>query len=74
MAEVLLARGYNTIMARKWNLGVDPQQYPDQRWFERSYVLREGGAGHFDDMQPLNPVETPHFFENRAENWLLHDA
>ena len=64
MAEVLQANGYNTMMAGKWHLAVDPQQYPDQRGFGQSYMLREGGAGHFDDMQPLNPVETPHFFEN----------
>ena len=64
IAEVLQANGYNTMMAGKWHLAVDKQQYPDQRGFEQSYILREGGAGHFDDMQPLNPIETPHFFEH----------
>ncbi len=50
LAEVLKNAGYNTYMAGKWHLGLDESNSPAARGFDRSYVLLNGGGGHFDDL------------------------
>lgn len=50
LAEVLKQAGYNTYMTGKWHLGRGEENSPKARGFERSYVLVDGGASHFDDM------------------------
>ncbi|WP_370234008.1 MULTISPECIES: arylsulfatase [Henriciella] len=49
MAEHLSAAGYMTFIAGKWHLGATPEALPDQRGFERSFVLVDGAASHFSD-------------------------
>jgi arylsulfatase A-like enzyme len=80
LPEVLSANGYTTIMAGKWHLGYEPRFYPDQRGFDRSFALLEGGASHFkqDNMSGLQgwsttwiedgvPVELPDdFYSSRS--------
>ena len=41
--------GYRTYMAGKWHLGLEPQQWPGARGFDRSFAMLEGGASHFGD-------------------------
>lgn len=48
LAEVMQAEGYATSMAGKWHLGLEEEQGPAARGFERSYALLQGGGGHFD--------------------------
>src|SRR5690606_21056176 len=48
MAERLRELGYHTYMAGKWHLGEQPGQTPADRGFERSFVLLQPGAFHFD--------------------------
>lgn len=50
MAEILKLEGYNTYMTGKWHLGLDVSQSPADHGFERSFVLLNGGGGHFDNM------------------------
>ena len=47
--SLLGAIGYRTYMAGKWHLGIEPQQWPGARGFDRSFALLEGGASHFAD-------------------------
>ncbi|MFA7822952.1 arylsulfatase [Aeromonas dhakensis] len=47
IAELLRDGGYRTGMVGKWHLGVAPEQGPDQRGFQRSFALLEGGGVHF---------------------------
>ena len=49
IAEVLGAGGYNTYTVGKWHLGRTEDTSPAARGFDRSYILVQGGASHFDD-------------------------
>ncbi|BFM14737.1 arylsulfatase AtsA [Maricurvus nonylphenolicus] len=53
LPEVLKPLGYQTFMAGKWHLAASPEQYPNRRGFDKSFVLLEGGASHFGDELPL---------------------
>jgi arylsulfatase A-like enzyme len=61
IAEHLRKMGYATFASAKWHLGADGPQQPNARGFDRSFVLLEGGGGHFDD--------TPIFEHNGKANW-----
>jgi arylsulfatase len=47
IAELLRDSGYATLMSGKWHLGIQPQQNPAQRGFERSFALLQAGHNHF---------------------------
>lgn len=47
LPEIMKDAGYWTVMAGKWHLGGSDGMRPDQRGFERSYALMNGGASHF---------------------------
>jgi len=48
IAERMAALDYHTSMVGKWHLGSADGQTPADRGFERSFVLLEAGAFHFD--------------------------
>lgn len=48
IAERMAALDYHTAMVGKWHLGMDAGQAPADRGFERSFIVREPGAFHFD--------------------------
>ena len=50
LAELLQDAGYHTYMTGKWHLGLEEDQSPAARGFEKSYVLLQGGGGHFDHL------------------------
>ncbi len=50
LAEALREGGYNTYMAGKWHLGHDPESYPYERGFDRSFTSLFGGASYWSDM------------------------
>jgi len=50
IAELLQTAGYNTFMTGKWHLGLEYDQSPKARGFDRSFALLFGAASHFDDM------------------------
>ena len=39
VASLLKAGGYRTYIAGKWNVGNEPQNLPDQRGFDRSFIM-----------------------------------
>ena len=49
MAEVMKEGGYNTYTVGKWHLGRTEETSPKARGFDRSFILVQGGASHFDD-------------------------
>jgi len=54
--RLLQASGYHTSIAGKWHQAFpadDEKLWPDKRGFDRSFCILQGGAGHFDDMQPM---------------------
>ncbi|WP_433739896.1 arylsulfatase [Pseudomonas putida] len=65
IAELLKAGGYNTLMVGKWHLGLEADQGPDQRGFEQSFTLLEGGAPHFKPSSAdPSKIEQVHYREN----------
>ncbi len=73
IAEALKANGYATLMSGKWHLGTDRNQTPDQRGFDRSFTLLEGGASHFSDMKPIHPGDPPEYLEDGEHATLPDD-
>jgi arylsulfatase len=65
VAELLRQGGYSTLMVGKWHLGLEADQGPDQRGFEQSFTLLEGGASHFkpSSVDPAK-IEQVHYREN----------
>ena len=49
VASLLRESGYHTYMAGKWHLGMEPDEIPHARGFERDFSLLVGAADHFDD-------------------------
>jgi len=72
LAEILKSGGYHTYMTGKWHLGLDVETSPARRGFDKSYVLLEGGAGHFANMLPL--VGGPQTKAKYRENEKLIDS
>lgn len=62
--EALAPHGYHSVMAGKWHLAVDETQQPNNRGFDRSFTLLEGGASHFSDQEPINPGNTVTYLED----------
>jgi arylsulfatase len=50
MPLLLRDAGYHTYMIGKWHLGKQPDQRPDQKGFERSFTLLQGGANHYNNI------------------------
>lgn len=46
LSERLVAAGYHTYMAGKWNLGYHPEDGPAERGFESSYALMKAADNH----------------------------
>ncbi|MCF4998181.1 sulfatase-like hydrolase/transferase [Pseudomonas syringae] len=65
IAQLLAEGGYNTLMVGKWHLGLEADQGPDQRGFQQSFTLLEGGASHFKPSaaEPTK-IEQVHYREN----------
>ena len=51
LPELLRDAGYRTYMTGKWHLGLEEHTSPHARGFDKTFVLLEGAAGHFNDMQ-----------------------
>ena len=65
IAERIGALGYRAVISAKWHLGKTADYLPNARGFTRSFVLLEGGGGHFDD--------TPLFESYGTSTWLEDD-
>jgi arylsulfatase A-like enzyme len=48
LPELLRDAGYQTYGVGKWHLGKTEETSPAARGFQRSFMLLDGGAGHFD--------------------------
>ncbi|MFT7460516.1 MAG: arylsulfatase A-like enzyme [Planctomycetota bacterium] len=50
LSELFQDADYHTYMTGKWHLGLTDETSPAARGFDKSFVLRHGGAGHFSNM------------------------
>jgi arylsulfatase A-like enzyme len=53
LPEVFQDAGYHTYMTGKWHLGLTEETSPAARGFDKSFILGQGGAGHFSNMLQL---------------------
>lgn len=72
LAEILHQNGYQSFMSGKWHLGKKPELIPSARGFDQSFVLLQGGAGHFDET-PLLLNYDPIYLENGKKVSLPND-
>jgi arylsulfatase A-like enzyme len=59
IAQLLKDAGYQTFMSGKWHLGLEDPYIPYAKGFEKSFVLLNGGAIHFNNNTIEN--EPPQF-------------
>jgi len=52
LPELMQSAGYRTLMAGKWHLGLADGLRPQQRGFDHSWALLDGGAAHFKQTAP----------------------
>lgn len=64
IAETLKSLGYRTLASAKWHLGSEAKYLPGARGFDRSFVLLQGGGGHFDDAPLLERYDKAHWLED----------
>lgn len=67
LATLLREAGYHTSIAGKWHLGGEPGQGPEDRGFERSFILVGGGASHFSDATTLTRADHPAAYRQDGE-------
>lgn len=65
IADMLRAAGYRTYVSGKWDMGVPDAYTPDKRGFDRSYVLLEGSADHFDQAEAMEGVGPSYRMDGR---------
>jgi arylsulfatase A-like enzyme len=56
VADLLRATGYRTYVTGKWDMGVADEFTPDKRGFDRSFVLLNGSADHFEAAAAMEGV------------------
>jgi arylsulfatase len=65
VANLLRDSGYHTYMTGKWHLGMMEETGPQNRGFESSFALMQGGASHFFDATGLvSSVPKATYLEN----------
>ena len=60
IAETLRGVGYRTAISGKWHLGEQQEHRPDRRGFDKSFVLLEAMASHWDERPVLGSYRTTH--------------
>jgi len=58
LAEVLKKGGYSTLMAGKWHVGDDKNQWPNQRGFDKFFGFI-GGASNYYEISPKGQEKVP---------------
>lgn len=73
-AEVLRQAGYSTLHSGKWDVGMDREQWPNQRGFDHSFNFRGGASAYYDVNSEdfgLNGSKKPLEFFKDNEPYLL---
>ena len=62
--QVLKQAGYSSGVAGKWHLGKQPEDLPDRKGFDHSFVLLDGGGNHYSNRGIFPTVPVSHYREN----------
>lgn len=74
LAEVLQDGGYSTYTVGKWHLGRSEELSPKARGFDRSYILVQGGASHFDDQMAIISVDPKAIYRENGKQVSVPDG
>lgn len=64
LPELLNDAGYHTYAVGKWHLGMTAETSPEARGFQRSFMLLNGGASHFDQAGLLRRADPAAYRED----------
>lgn len=64
LAERLSAAGYRTLFSGKWHLGVEPEQDPKARGFQKTFAMLHCCHNHFGNDVSPDPVKMSGYREN----------
>ena len=68
VATLLHDGGYRTYIAGKWNVGNEAENLPDQRGFDRSFVMGDTGSDNWEPEKRYLPHSAKvHWFEDGRE-------
>jgi len=73
VATLLQDAGYRTYIAGKWHLGMTPDLLPNQRGFERTFVLADSGADNWEQKPYLPIYDKANWFADGEEAQLPDD-
>ena len=67
--QLLKEAGYHTYMTGKWHLGTSPEANPQQKGFERSFVLLQGAGNHYNDQSALKKGKSDYTEDGEPATW-----
>lgn len=72
VATLLEDAGYNTYMAGKWHLGMEPNKLPSRRGFQRTVGMMDSGADNWEQRPYLPIYDQANWFAD-GERYTLPD-
>ena len=69
LPEILRQNGYHTYMAGKWHLGEEEGQTPEDRGFEESFALIQGGGSQYARQKPIIPFDRDGLHGESGKKW-----
>ncbi len=70
--QLLKTANYHTYMAGKWHLGITNEANPDQKGFDRSFVLIHGAGNHYMNQSALENSLSMYTEDGKLTQW--HDG
>ncbi|KAI0473829.1 putative arylsulfatase, partial [Xylariaceae sp. FL0804] len=73
LPEILQDNGYLTIMSGKWHLGLEKEQSPSARGFDKCFTYLAGSGNHFNNEPQLDRDDYGHSALQGDRLWMRED-
>lgn len=67
--QLLKTADYHTYIAGKWHLGMTPEANPNQKGFDRSFVLIHGAGNHYTNQSALGSNLSMYTEDGKPTEW-----